>query len=98
MMGIPKENIFELFDASHAQMVETESKLCDKISAGGVKLSGPTGIGTTENKFRGGIQWKILREIVFNLIKDGTIKVIEDAEGDKKVDLSDLKSIKVGVF
>ena len=53
MMAIPKENMYELIDASHAKMVETERKLTDRISAGGVKLSGPTGIGTTENKFRG---------------------------------------------
>ena len=36
MMAIPKENMYELVDASHATMVETEQKLTDAISAGGV--------------------------------------------------------------
>ena len=68
MMGIQKKNIFELVDASHAEMEVSEEKLQDLIKAGGVKLSGPTGIGTND-KFRGGIQWKVLRDIVFKLVE-----------------------------
>ena len=90
MMGISKENIFELVDANHAEMEEAEEKLKDVIKAGGLKLGGPTGIGTNE-KFRAGIQWKILRDIVFNLVEEGIIKVNEDEEGYKRVDLSQLK-------
>ena len=59
----------------------------DMIKAGSVKLSGPTGIGTNK-KFGAGIQWKILRDVVFKLIAEGKIKVNEDEEGVKRVDLT----------
>ena len=52
----------------------------DMVKASSLKLSGPTGIGTNK-KFLAGIQWRILRVIVFELVKQGKIKVIEDAEG-----------------
>ena len=90
MLGIPKENIFELVDTNHAEMESVEEKLMDRIKAGSVKLSGPTGIGANE-RFRGGIQWKILRDNAFNLVEQGTIKVIENEDGVKRVDLSELK-------
>ena len=96
MMGISEENIVELIDASHAKMVEAEEKLMDMIKAGSVKLSGPTGIGPIK-KFSGGIQWKILRDIVFKLVDVGKIKVNVDEEGAKRVDLTELNEIKVGL-
>ena len=66
-MGIPKENLFQLVNADHAQMEETEEKLMDMVKASSLKLSGPTGIGTNK-KFLAGIQWRILRVIVFELV------------------------------
>ena len=68
MLGVAKENMFELVDANHAEMEMAEEKLMDRIKAGSIKLSGPTGIGTNE-KFRAGIQWKVLRDIVFKMVE-----------------------------
>ena len=77
-------------------MEEAEEKLMDMIKAGSLKLSGPTGIGPIK-KFSGGIQWKILRDIVFKLVDEGKIKVNQDEEGAKRVDLTELDEIKVGL-
>ena len=61
----------------NAEMEKAEESLIDMIKAGGIKLGGPTMIGTND-KFRAGIQWKILKDIVFELVNKGTIKVIVD--------------------
>ena len=53
-MGIPKENLFQLVNADHAQMEEAVERLMDMIKASSLKLSGPTCIGSNI-KFRGGI-------------------------------------------
>ena len=66
------------------------------IKASSIKLGGPTGIGTND-KFRAGIQWKVLKDIVFDLVQKGIIKIIKDADGNKTVDLTELEKIEVGL-
>ena len=94
MMGIKRENMYELVDASHANIEETFDKMCDKILAVAPKLRPLTGIGSNR-KFTGGVPWKYMKKFAFKLIDIGVIKV-NDIDGTKRVDLDKLYYIEVG--
>ena len=75
MMGIDQENRTELIDVSHDKIKKEYGDLTDKILAHCQPLStsGSTGIGYKE-KFAGfGVNWKVLKAIAFQLLKDNVI-------------------------
>ena len=93
MMGIKPENRTELIDVGHARITKEYDELCDKILASCQPLSssGKTGIGYKE-KFAGfGINWRDLKSLALQLVKDGVITSFVDKQGITRVNLNGLK-------
>ena len=74
MMNIADEDIFELVDVSHENIESTFETIADKIIGQVCKLGNCTGIGSNLKFQSGGITWKNLKPVVFQMIKDGFIK------------------------
>ena len=74
MMNIADEDIFELVDVSHDKMESTFETIADKIIGQVCKLGNGTGIGSNLKFQSGGITWKNLRPVVFQMIEQGLIK------------------------
>ena len=97
MLNIADEDIFELVDVSHEDLENTFETLADKIIAQVSPLGNFTGIGNNLKFQAGGVHWKNLKPVVFQMIEDGHIREEKRKVGKENVDsivLSDLDQIE----
>ena len=100
MLNIADEDIFELVDVSHENLENTFETLADKIIAQVGPLGNFTGIGNNLKFQAGGVHWKNLKPVVFQMIEDGLIREEKRKVGKEDVDsivLSDLDQIEVSI-